>query len=492
MKRSIILLFILFTGFSCDEITDLNINKNQPESVDSNLILPGIIRPAVNESVFQAFLLGNNAAQLTAKTLRAEVDTYNWNSFPTTWENFYGVLADVKDLEEQAIESGNTSYEAVAIILKSWMFSVLTDAYGDIPYSEALQAEDQEFFPVYDRQEEIYTGADGLLAELARANTLLEQSASAINGDILFQNDLLKWQKFANALRLRLLMHMSTKMDISGEMQSIVSNEPLMTSNEDNAVLGYLGEFPNEYPLVPLKQGDFDAVVMSRRSVTVMESFNDPRLGVYARSDDITAVDRGTTVYTGAVNGSENPELCAKDGSRLGVIYYNYPNHFSVGEKADGIIMTYAEQLFILAEASQKGMISGDPGMYYEQAIKASMSYYNVDYARFGWEDFQDYYANSGVSYLGDLNQIRQQKWLSLFFHGLEPYFELRRWLYEEDWDWSSLDFVGPTCQNVNNDQLPVRFFYPGEEKSLNSDNYEEVVNRLGGDDINTPIWIIE
>ena len=491
----LILTLGLFTG--CEDLTEINENPNQPEDVTPDVLLTAATRTAVNSLVTESFLLGNNAAQLTAKTLRAEIDVYDWNAFPTVWEEQTKALANLGEMMNRARnisqETGNTTIEGVATVMEVFLFSILTNAYGDIPYTEAITGTSNgDFFPSYDRQEDIYLGPNGLLAELALANDLLDPATGAVGGDILYGGDVMKWKKFCNSLRLRLLMHVSNKTDVSTEIRQIVENEPIMTSNDDNAALVYLSNFPNEFPLIPLKQGDFDAVVMSDRSVEVMLGYNDPRMDRYARPDNILNLATEDPVFDGADNGSENASLCDKSGSRLGLAYYNYPGH-PIAAQADGLLMTWSEVEFLLAEAALKGWISADPATHYKNGIQASMSYYGVNYSGFGWSDFEDYYANSGVAY--DANaplKIWEQKWLALFFHGLEPYFEVRRWLAENDFDWDAVPFLRPTCANVNDDMLPVRFPYPGEEQSLNTENFNEAVARLGSNSQNARMWLID
>jgi len=172
----------------------VNINPNQPEEVSLGTILPGVIISSVDASVNQAYLVGNNAAQLSAKALRREVDIYIWASFANlTWTPFYNSLRDVQAMEQIAAEEGHDNYLGVAMVMRAWMFSVLTDAYGDIPYSQALAAQQDINFPAYDRQEDIYLDPDnGLLATLDEAQALLTADGQSIDpsGDLLFQGNI--------------------------------------------------------------------------------------------------------------------------------------------------------------------------------------------------------------------------------------------------------------------------------------------------------------
>lgn len=487
--EKIILIFLgVFIFTSCEEFEEFNENPNEPTDVAPSVLMPSAIRQSVNTMVNESFLLGNNIGQLTSKTLRTEVDTYNWNAFPTVWEGLYGSLTDIKGIETESIEAGNEKQEAAAIVLKSWIFANLTNAYGDIPYTEAISGAENNLTPVYDGQEEIYTM---ILSELERANGLLANGSGSIEGDILYAGDAGKWQKFANSLRLRLLMTAGDKIpNVETQFSNIVSAGNILTSNDDNALLEYLNTFPNEYPLIRLKTGDFDAVALSETSLAVMNNYGDPRLSRYARPDNN---DYANPEFSGAVSGAGS---CGKNGSRLGAPYFNDPaqtlaSDLGIGN-ADGIIMTYAEVEFLLAEAAAKGWIADDIETHYQAGIEASMEYYQVDYTPYGYNNFNDYYNNSGVAYT-TTTDIWEQKWLALYFTGLEPFFEVRRWYVESGMSFAGIPFLNAPCDNLNGDNLPMRFRYPGQEQSLNALNYNAAVEELGGsNDINATIWIVQ
>ena len=123
--------------------------------------------------------------------------------------------------------------------------------------------------------------------------------------------------------------------------------------------------------------------------------------------------------------------------------------------------MTYAEIEFLLAEGVLKGWIQGDVAAHYKKGIQASHDYYQVSYTPFGWQDFSDFYENSSVAYTTPMD-VWEQKWLSLYFSALDPYFEVRRW-YTTVGGWDGLPFLNaPIGNNFNNYELPMRFLYPG------------------------------
>ncbi|CAI8177976.1 MAG: Uncharacterised protein [Flavobacteriaceae bacterium] len=496
MKKSLFIgALIAMAGLtfqSCEKLSTINENPNEPSSVDASVLFTEGVRSSVNTSVTQSYLLGNVASQVAAKTLRAEVGEYSWNAFPNTWNQNYLSLGNLMEAERVANEAGNYKMEGAVKVMKSWVFATLTLAYGDIPYTDAITGStDANWFPSYDSQEDIITGTNGLLDELALAVQLLNNSGS-VDGDILFNGDGAKWIKLANAMQLRLLMYVSEKQDVSSQFAAIVANEDLMSSNADNAALTYTGSFPNEYPLVPLKQGDFDAVAISTNALHQLDTTDDPRMYVYARpynAGDIFTNPGTTAIYQGAENGSE---ACNKNGSRLGYAYYNYPGHMQAGTMAEGIIMTYAEQQFLLAEAAHNGWISDDAGSLHSSAVEASMNYYGADWSMTGWTDFSDFITNSGEGYDGSITSIRRQKWLGMFFTGLDNYFELRRWYSQEEGNWADLPFVSAPCSNTNGDALPMRFLYPGNEASLNPDNYQAAIDALGSNSQNAKMWVVD
>jgi hypothetical protein len=280
--------------------------------------------------------------------------------------------------------------------------------------------------------------------------------------------------------------------DAGSKFAAIAANEPILSSVEDDVALVYTGSFPNEFPLIPLKIGDADAVAIAQASLDILLENNDPRLHRYTRpnNDDFS----NTTDFIGAINGQGTD--CTKDGaSRLGLQYYNYPGLAQASQfglaNANGMIMTYAEVEFLLAEAAAKGWISNDIETHYKTGIAASMTTHQVDVAPFGWNDFDDFYDNSGVAY-DKVTDIWEQKWLALFFNGLEPYFEVRRWYHESGDSFDGIPFLDAACGNLNNDQLPLRFLYPGEEQSLNAENYQAAISALGGNDQNAKMWLVQ
>jgi len=473
---------IVLAAVGCDSrFEDVNSNPNEPEQVTPNLLLPNVLRSSVNTSVNTAHTTGNLVLQYVAKaSFATEIDRYNWAGVGY-WEAYYDDLRNVTDMIRVARERDNPNFEGVGLVLKSWIFSMLTDAYGRIPFSEANTR--GENTPAYDPQPAVY---DSLLADLEEANNLIDPgSGQSIQGDILYDGDLMKWKKLANSLRLRLLMRLSEKqgsgdldVNVEDEFASIVDNpsaNPVFEGNEDNAALEYLDSRPNEWPPHTFRAGTFRTFRMSQTLTDTLKGLDDPRLPVFADLPD------SLDTYVGVPNGLTDDASNEFNGGRAFQSGLNTQKYFDEPNAAEGLIMTYAEVLFLRAEAAERGWTSENAEPLYENAVTASMDQY-------GQSTPSGYLDQPGVDYpAGDreraLTRINKQKWIALFYTGLEGWFNWRR---------TGVPDVDPSVENVNGDQIPVRFRYPESEQSLNAENYRDAVDAQGADDINTEMWLLE
>ena len=509
MKRKILIaamLPALFMLQACDkDFAEVNTNNNVPTEVTPNLLLSGVIRNMVNQQVNDAWGIGNLVAQYNAKIQFVNEDRYLWNEQNGVWNSVYGNYRNLQNLIQLVEGTENDAYYGVALVLKSWMFSIATNAYGDIPYSEAGKAKTSSLFqPKYDKQEDIYTG---ILNDLKTANEVLAKSTNAISGDILYgggTGSAIKWRKFANSLRLRLLMRISKKKNVNAEMQAIINdqvNNPIFTSNLDNAELKYLALAPNQWPLYGSRVGSFDEIRLSKTMADRLTSLNDPRLPVFGRPSQ-KSVAAGTPKIEGIPNGlgdvaalnyNSGPQGVSRVGYTFACLVCNDPGQAVPDPAAPrGIIMNYAELQFILAEAREKGMIStGDAATYYKNGMDANFAYWKALVpAQYGIDVTPPaaYFSQEAVAYSGSTDQklekIYLQRWIAMYFNGLESWFEWRR---------TGSPAIVPGPDNLNGGKVPVRYIYPLSEQSLNGANRVEAVTRQGNsDDINTKMWLIQ
>lgn len=510
MKLFKILLPVALLVFSAackKDFEETNTNKNNPTSVTPDLVLSGVIKRMMDRQVNEAWGIGNIVVQYHAKIQFVNEDRYNWNERNDIWNEVYNNYRNLQNLFDAVGENHANPYYGVGLIMKSWMFSLATDAYGDVPYSEAGKAKkDAIYLPVYDKQEDIY---NGILADLKTANEVLASPDATIslNGDLLYgggSSAILKWRKLANSLRLRYLMRISKKKDVSAEMQAIVGDpagNPVFENIGDNAELKYLAAAPNQWPLYGSRVGSFDEFRVSKTLSDRLTTLSDPRLKVFARPTQ-KSVAAGTPEIKGVPNGLNDVDALAYNGGVQGVSRVGYTfaclvcNDVAQAPPAPdaprGLLMTYPELQFILAEAREKGMITtGDAAAYYENGITANFQYwqsvvppaYGIDV-----EMPANYLTQPGVQYGGatseKLNKIALQKWISLYFNGLEGWFDWRR---------TNMPEVVPGPSNLNGNKVPVRYIYPQSEQTLNAANRAAAVERQGGtDDLNTKMWLLK
>lgn len=501
MKKIILSLIAVFTVVACDnDFEKINTNPNVPTAVTPGLLLSGVIRNTINDQVNEAWGIGNIVIQHTAKIQFVNEDRYLWGEKNTIWNSVYGNMRNVQNIIDFAEKSEpvQNNYLGIALVLKSWMFSLATDAYGDIPYTDASKGKKLGIYLTkYDGQETIY---NGILADLQRANEILGTSSEAVSGDLIYGGAVAKWRKLANTLRLRYLMRISNKRNVSAELQAILSDpasNPIFEGNSDNAVLVYQESAPNQWPLYTSRVGSFDEFRLSKTMDDMLTSINDPRLAVFGRPTE-KSVTEGTPEITGVPNGMEDTQALSYNGgpqnvSRIGLAFAclvcnDAGKPAPVANVSRGLLMTYAEVQFILAEAREKNLITtGTAETYYLQGINANLDYYrSIVPASYGIDltSPDDYFTQTAVAYTGSaaekLEKIGTQKWIALFFNGLEAWYDWRR---------TGVPALAPGLSNLNGDKIPVRFIYPLAEQSLNGNNRSEAVSRQGADNLNTAVW---
>ncbi len=469
-------LTLLVIIFSCADFEEINTNPNNPEVVPINSLMVDILRRPISSYHSLGETYGNLSMQHTARLMSAEIDVYIWHPHTGLWNNAYRTLREIESVTKMADRDNMMNYKGVVMVIRAFIVHVLTDFYGDVPYSEAAS---EVFTPKYDRQEDIY---NALLADLRTANELLGATGERVRNDILFDGDITKWKKFANSLRVRILMRLSERNDPSSELREILgnsSNYPIFESNNDNAALTYTTSPGSQYPTYSWAGGTWFMTSMSNTLVDRLLELNDMRLKVYAAEND-------EGEYMGAQNGLDinPPDL---PYSFRGLLYSPFFVDGALPNAAQTVLMDYAELQFILAEAAERGFILGDAANHYYAGIQASFDYYTERASVFGFsaqpaEGF-DYLEQDDVAYNGSqqerLEKIAEQKWIHLF-NSIEKYF---------DWKRTGLPVMLPGPDARNNGNIPRRMVYPPTEHEHNEIRYREAIDRIGGDDINARVW---
>lgn len=495
IKSFSVTVAVLLVVSSCTgDFEEMNLNPNKPVEVSSQYLLPQALQSSIdnywgnktrNERINFDHAM-SWTGYLTRNIYENEGDNYNVQPSVNikNWEIFYteGLINYQKIIENSGPDSKdpNPNYEGVALGMRAWSFSLVTDIWGAVPYSSALSgtATEPVFSPAYDSQQEIYAG---IIEDLKIANEKLDASLSApaIKGDIMFGSvnskvpnyNILLWKKFFNSLRFKLLnrqAHLVTSS--SAEMQAMLDDPatyPMINNNAEIAQLKY-GSVPTNNPWndILIQQGRTDWNISSTL-VDKLKSLNDPRLSVYAVPDKNSG-----GVITGHPNGLPGA---------IATVYLSYSAIINTAIFAQttspAVLMSYAELLLTMAEAALEGDIAGDAEALFQAGITAS---------------FEQYGLTVPAGYVDQLGPITKeniitQKWIALFGQGIEAWTELRRTGYPV------MPPADPRAQFQNDGVLPTRLVYPSTEYSLNGSMVAESVNLNGGpDNMKTKLWWVE
>lgn len=425
------------------------------------------------------------------------------------WKDYYtpngdGVAGIVPHMREiQRLYNGMTDAEKAnaevflqaAQVLYFDQTSQLVDIWGDIPYSEAGSLNlsgGSATLAKFDDAEEIYTNLiDGLetAASYFRTATLDPLVAASFGKqDMLLKGNLDKWERYANSIKLRLLMRISNQNEGKAETEIMeMLNDPATYPLVDQASFNVLLDPLTNYT-------DF-----MRNAVTELSSHLAPEFlldGVLKPSSDPrirVLFDKGVSTRTGtAVPNADYfamPEdanaTVQEDGIAKGDYAVLDSTTFMFNTKFPGIVITSAEVHFLKAEAFERWGTTGEAQTSYEQGVTDAINfvfYLNQVGATFRGvpaedavtpTEITDALASPTVAYSGTqqekLQKIWLQKWVSFgFMQSIQSWSEYRRT------DYPTLSFV-PDASTPDSELPPVRLFYPADEKTFNAANYEAV-----------------
>ncbi|WPU91397.1 SusD/RagB family nutrient-binding outer membrane lipoprotein [Mucilaginibacter sabulilitoris] len=462
---------LLLSLASCKkELSDINQNPNATQNPQPDYLLTG----ATKSTADTYWGIANNMdasllfVQYWAKIQYTDPDRYIYTngSFQELWTTGYSKsIVNLNKIISLADAQANPNYKGVALVLRSWVFTLLTDQYGDVPYKQATNIQ-QFLTPAYDAQKDVYFA---LLDDLKAAQASLDPSGKAILGDVVYGNNITSWKKFANSLRLRIALRIADRepekakqvlADVQAEGSGYIS------SNSEIAQFGYL-DSPNQNPISNLFDTRDDYRI-SRTIVDQLFALNDPRLPIYASPTK----DATPKTYVGIPNG-----LLVGDAANLGFTKTSKPGTYFTAPHAPAVIISYAEVLFDRAEIAARGFSAENAEDLYNQAIKASFLQYGIS-----GTPVDTYLAQQTVKYDASnyKKSIGNQKWIALFGQGLEAFAEWRRLDYPQ---------LKPAVAGALNGKMPVRFIYPGTEQSLNGTSYKAAVAHQGADVLTTKLW---
>ena len=494
-------------GFEALNTDPINIISTTPNKLLApalvNAIWPGMSR---NRS------FTNELMQVTVSQSDGDNTVFRY-AFKNTmsdylWNAWYPQLTNFKQVDSLARtdKTTNTSYQGIGKIGKVWLFSMLTDTYGDIPYFHALEGDQENVVPAFDRQKDIYPD---MFNQLEQANTLLATGTAIVaSSDPVYKGDVAKWRKFANSLYLRLLLRVSGKTEVQqqciSKIKQIVENPsqyPVFQSNADCARLLWSGGTSSTDPytspyLNGVRAQDFRAPALCSFFLDNLIDWADPRYvssapygsGAIGRFGISQASGGGWYgVKSGYVPGSGDVKGCyfqSYDNTSTGGVWSLQQNTLT------GVIMQYSEVQFILAEAAAKGWITGDTKTFFYQGIASAINYWVPNFPEsITSSNFTTHLANlAAASEIWDDNLsldkkmelIHLQKYYALFMTDLQQWFEYRRTGHP----------VLPQGQGLSNGGvMPARLVYPVYVQAANPVNYKSAVAAQGPDEIFTNVW---
>lgn len=452
MKK--ILFTLLFTGVlfsSCEKWIDptINVDPNNP----TNVSMAQLVAPV---EANLAYIVGGELARINCAWMQqiaglqsqsSENDLYiiGESDVSNAWSyNLYAPgMIDTKILMEKAASTNSPHYSGIGKILMAYHLGVTTDLWGDIPYSDALKGEKNEFKPKYDTQETIYTTIFTLLNE---AITELGNASSVYSPDmedLIYAGNLAKWKKTAYALKARYSLHLAKKKGATAYSDALAALANAYQSNDDDFKFVFGSAYNNANPIYKSEQERPGYLAANSTYMTMLKASNDPRKAAYFN---------GNTGSAAGENNANAATIGANYASATSPVY----------------LISYVEIKFIEAEASFKTNDKLRAANAYNDGLKASLQREGV-YGDGTWFNSQKL-TDATVT----LEKIMNQKYLSSF-------------LQIESWtDWRRTAFPALVrATGAVTSEIPRRLPYPDDERLYNGDNMPaglSITNRVWWD----------
>lgn len=455
---------------SCEDDLNINTNPNTPIGVDKSFVLTaaqGSLATVVGGNLTN---LGGFFAQYHTQPPSASqylsIDTYNMNTDYANrlWDELYaGCLNDLNYVKDQSDIDNETGSYLIAQLLQSYTFQVLTDLFGDVPFSEAILGS-ENINPKADAGSEIYLAIindiDNALSKYNSnpvASTMGEQ-------DAIYNSNIDDWIKFANTLKLKLYLRMAyTSQANAAEVLNLLAEDNFISSDAKFALYSSAVEANKNNPFYDVQMdrlGDVNNVA-SASLLNFYAGNNDPRIDVVYRKDASgihRPLDQGD-------RGSFASDV-ASDFSRPNVL-----------PDTPVYLITVAESNFLQAEALIRYSGGTNAGMKYDEGVINSFVTYGLDPSlaqnMIGAGGAYEYVVSADVETA--IRQVLVQKWASLaYVNNIEAFFELSRTKYPEIVVNGNEDYtIGNLIVSLNSvlpgTQTPTTLFYPDNEVSRNS-----------------------
>ena len=497
LSFSVLVIFYIFITSCENNFDEINTSKTGATEIDPAFVLNNaIINSSVVTLIYQIGVVQQIISPNSGVLTGANYNMDNRDATDDVWVTYYrNVIRNTKDIIKQTNDKPERSnLMNMARILQCYAFMVLTDTYGDVPYTEGGEGYSSGIFlPVYDTQESIYPK---LITELTEASGALNASGKIETADILYGGNIAQWKKFGYSLLLRAGMRLCN-VD-AAKAQAAVSaafNGGVITANADNAFIRHDANYRNPISQT-LNSTEAANYYLTKPFVDALKSTNDPRLvsiavrykGAKSGSDHIPAnASTAAADQIGIPMGKDNKtatEAAAADGL---VSFYEYSqaDRSRIAKVAAPMFMVTASQSnLLLAEARFRGWIGsgGTAAQYFSDGIKAhmdQMASFDATCA-VAAADRDAYVAANPLITGKEMEQINTQYWISSFLNGQEAFANFRRSGYPT---LQPNPYPGREVAWIN------RLTYPNSEISVNNENVQAAIAKQGADNLETKVW---
>lgn len=470
---SILILAAAILLGGCDKFEEINTDPARSSTTLPEYLLANA-QKAASDLVYANYYnarIGMELAQYWTGTDKTSEARFLFSN-DAFWNGLYaGPLADLQEISNYYADNPTETSDAmlaVSEVMKAWIFHILTDVYGDIPYSEALNG-GEITQPVFDTGESVYTA---LLSSLENQISTLQGATTAIRGDIMAGNDPARWIQIANSLRLRIALRMA---DVKpSEAQSVIESASAgaISSGDEDVFFPYNeAAETNRFPYNDVDRPLVEFAVTSTL-IDFLKETDDPRLPIYARPDE--------------TNGEFVGKPFGKEENDPTIIGLSAPGVAAYSGSAPGYLMTFSEVAFIKAEAAERGMnVGGSAEEWYNIGVTAAMQQWGVTDSA----GISTYLASMPYSAGEWKDVIGTQKWLALYLQGMQGWLERLRLDFNKP-NGEEL-FIAPLSGSLDPEVtfLPTRLNYPSSTRVNNEANSDAAAARIGGDSQGTKNW---
>ncbi len=514
IKYMLILPLLATLTNGCKKFEDINTNPNETTQVNSAMLATGMILNVTRGDIsstkgfMQPFLLGKYL------TWGEGQEGFQYNRLGRTDFERITLLRNIPSMENYATSDAlKKSYQGLGHFIRAWQFFMATMQVGDIPYAEAVKGETNVLQPKYDTQKAVFMG---ILNELDQANQLFATGAN-FEGDPIYAGNADKWRRLTNSFELHVLINLYKKtadadLKVIDRFKDIVANRPLMRDYRDNFALAYNNTAGQNYPWSDVPAGSGNSFVKSNYTMLTntllapLKATDDRRLFYYAKPSPVKITAGVSQSDYNAYPGVEPSDaFSALQTRRVGKDYADLNNRYVQLVNAEPVsVFSCWDMQFALAEAAVRGWITGTAAqVYYADGITNSMNAVAIN-----TPDLADYHHNMkmdaayilafpakpGVVLAGSteeqIKQIITQKYLANFLQGgkYQSWFENRRTGYPV------FTLNSTTNLNTPSTNFPLRWLYPSNELSYNSDNLDAAVQSQygGNDNTNQQMWLLK